>query len=258
MDQAIDRHPRGIAIPLIRKVRTTQPIEWLRQGWADFKKAARPSLGFGVLVACFGVGLLWLAWDATYLVPALVGGFLLVAPFAALVFYALSRQIERGEPVDGAAALFAWQSNAGSIALWGLTLALALILWERLAAIVFALFYGGQVSDLRTLISDILFSGRYIPLLVAYFGVGGLVALAVFVFGIVTAPMLLDRKVDVVTAAVTSLRCCLHNPGAALLWALLIALLTAVGFATLMIGLIVIFPWLGHASWRAYRELVAP
>jgi uncharacterized membrane protein len=257
MNPAITSHSGDTAEPTLRKVDGGRPLLWLRQGWSDFKQAAGPSIGFGVLIAAFGVGLLWLAWGATYLVPALIGGFLLVAPFAALVFYALSRQIERGEPVDGAAALFAWQRNAGSVALWGLALALALILWERLAAIVFALFYGGQVSDLSTLVSDILFSGRYLPLLVAYFSVGGLLALAVFVFGIVTAPMLLDRDVDVVTAALTSLRCCVTNPAAALFWAFLIALLTAIGFATLMIGLVVIFPWLGHASWRAYRDLVA-
>jgi len=68
--------------------------------------------------------------------------------------------------------------------------------------------------------------------------------------------MLLDRDVDVVTAALTSLRCCLANPRATLVWAALIALLTAVGFATFMLGLVVVFPLLGHASWHAYRDMV--
>ncbi len=77
-----------------------------------------------------------------------------------------------------------------------------------------------------------------------------------FVFGVVTAPMLLDREVDVVTAALTSLRACLANPGATLVWAVLIALLTAIGFATLMLGMVIVFPLLGHASWHAYRDLV--
>lgn len=92
--------------------------------------------------------------------------------------------------------------------------------------------------------------------MLVFVGVGGLLALAVFALGVVTAPLLLDRDVDVITAAVTSLRCCLRSPAAALLWAVLIAALTALGFATLMLGLIVIFPWLGHASWYAYRDLV--
>lgn len=256
MDHAIERNQPRDAAPEVRRVSPSRAFEWLRLGWSDFRRTGWTSIAFGLLIAAFGVALFWLARDATYLVPALIGGFLLVAPFVALIFYELSRQIERGGPIDAAAAMFAWRRNSGSIALWGLTLALALILWERLAAIIFALFYGGEVSDLGTLVSDILFSGRYLPLLVMYFGVGGLFALAVFVFGIVTAPMLLDRDVDVVTAATTSLRCCLKNPGTALLWAALIAVLTAAGFATFMIGLVVIFPWLGHASWRAYRELI--
>lgn len=256
MEHAVDRHAMSDAPPKVRIVAASRPFTWLRRGWADLVRARNASLGFGALVAAFGVGLLALAWGATYLVPALIGGFLLVAPFAAIVFYALSRQTERGEPVDGTAALFAWQRNTGQIALWGLALTLTLILWERLAAIVFALFYGGQVADLATLARDVLFSGRHVELLIAYFGVGGLLALAVFALGVVTAPLLLDRDLDVVTAAVTSLRCCLRNPGAALLWELLIAALTALGFATLMLGLVVIFPWLGHATWHAYRDLV--
>ncbi len=256
MEHAVDRYATGDAPLKVRIVAVSHPFSWLKRGWIDLVRARSASLGFGALVAACGVVLLALAWGATYLVPALLGGFLLVAPFGAIVFYALSRQIERGDPVDGAAALFAWRRNAGQIALWGLAMTLTLILWERLAAIVFALFYGGQVADLATLVRDVLFSGRYLELLIAYFGVGGLLALAVFAFGVVTAPLLLDRDLDVVTAAVTSLRCCLRNPAAALLWASVIAALTALGFATLMLGLVVIFPWLGHASWHAYRDLV--
>jgi uncharacterized membrane protein len=256
MERAMDRHDAGLATPQVQQVETSRPVAWLSRGWADLKRSAGPSLGYGAWTAIFGVALLTIAWRYTYLVPALTSGFLLVAPFVAIVFYAMSQQIEQGQSVDGAAAAFAWRRNFGSIALWGLVLTLALILWERVAAIVFALFYGGEIRDLNTLAGDVLFSGRYIPLLIAYFGAGGLFALTVFVFGVVTAPMLLDRNVDVVTAALTSLKCCLTNPRATLVWAALIAVLTAVGFATFMLGLVVIFPLLGHASWHAYRDMV--
>jgi uncharacterized membrane protein len=254
MDHVIERRDDGL--PEIRKVDNGRPLIWLQRGWADFRKALAASLIYGAWAAAFGFALLMVAWRSTYLVPALVGGFLLVAPFVAIVFYALSRQIEQGRPVDGAEAVFAWRRNAGSIALWGLALTLALILWERVAAILFALSYGGEVRNLETLLAEVLLSGRYILLVLVYFAVGGLFALIVFAFGVVTAPMLLDRDVDVVTAALTSLRACLANPGAALVWAALIAVLTAIGFATLMIGMVIIFPLLGHASWHAYRDLV--
>ncbi len=251
-----DRLSRSAPGPHVRRVAPARTFAWLRAGWSDLRSAARPSLGFGALVAAAGVLLLALAWDASHLAPALTGGFLLVAPCVAVMFYELSRQIERGERIDGGAAALAWRRNADSIALWGLALALTLILWERLAAIVFALLYGGQVADLRSLAIEVL-TGRRLELMLAFVAVGGMLALAVFALGWITAPLLLDRDIDVATAALTSLRCCLRNPGTALAWAAILAALTAIGFATLMIGMIVVFPWLGHASWHAYRELVA-
>jgi uncharacterized membrane protein len=87
---------------------------------------------------------------------------------------------------------------------------------------------------------------------------GGLIAAVVFLLSAVTVPLLLDRPVDVVTAAITSVRCCLRNPLPMLVWALLIAVVTWIGLLTLMLGLVVTFPWLAHASWHAYRDLVAP
>jgi uncharacterized membrane protein len=257
MDHVIERPIGATAMPEVRSVETSRPVEWLRLGFKDLTTARAPSIGIGVFVAGFGVLLLTLAWGASYLVPALIGGFLLVAPFAAIALYAMSEQLEAKRPVDLTRALFAWRRNTGSIALFGLMLTLSLILWERIAAIVFALSYGGTVPDLSAVMRDVLFSGNYVALTLAFLGSGALFAAMVFTLSVVTAPLLLDRPVDVITATLTSMRCCLHNPGAMLLWAVLIAGLTVIGFATLMVGLIVIFPWLGHATWHAYRDLVA-
>lgn len=254
MDHAIGE--QSMTTSGVQPIDAARPLVWLQRGWSDFKRARAASLTYGLWVAAFGIALMLVGWRFTYLAPALLGGFLLVAPFVAMVFYAISQQIERGEPVDGALAAFAWRRNAGSIALWGLALTLALILWERLAAVLFALSYGGEVSDLNVLMGQIFLSGKYLPLLVVYFAVGGLFAFAVFVLGVITAPMLLDRDVDVITAALASVKACRAHPAATLIWAAIIAVLTAVGFATMMIGLIVIFPLLGHASWHAYRDLV--
>src|SRR5512134_2691617 len=104
MDHVIERRDDGL--PEVRKVDNGRPLIWLKRGWADFKKALAPSLVYGGWAAAFGFALLMVAWRSTYLVPALVGGFLLVAPFVAIVFYALSQQIEQGRPVDGSAAVF--------------------------------------------------------------------------------------------------------------------------------------------------------
>lgn len=248
--------PPSMEAPAVRLVGAMRPFAWLRLGARDLAFLPGLSLGIGVLVAFAGLALTTATWEATYLAPTLLGGFLLVAPFVAMPLYALSRQREQSAAPDSALALRAWRGNAGSIALFGLVLTLAYFAWERLAAIVFALFFTEQVQHASHLPAALLLSGQPVGLVVAFFAVGAAVAALVFALGVVSVPLLVDRPVDVITAALTSLRCCARNPVAMLLWAALIAMLTALGFATLMLGLIVIFPWLAHGSWHAYREMV--
>lgn len=246
----------SIAAPRVRQVEPARTLVWLSRGWADMSRAWRASLGHGALVAAFGVLLLVAASQATYLVPTLIGGFLLVAPFVAIVHYGLSRQIAEGDPPDSHAAWLAVRRNPGSVALYGLMLALALITWERMAAIVFALFLGNDVPDLSNLVAEVLFSGQYLGLAAAFLAAGALLAAVVFALSVVTVPLLLEREMDVVSAALTSLQCCVRNPLTMLIWAVLIGCLTAWGFAMAMVGLVVVFPLLGHASWHAYKDLV--
>lgn len=258
MDQILDRRTPSTPLspPQVREVALSQPLVWLRLGLRDLAREPGMSLAIGVVVAAVGLLLMTAGWRATYAAPALLGGFLLVAPFFAIAVYRLSRGLESGGETPQMRRI--WRSNAGSIALFGLALVLAYIVWERLAAIIFALFYDGEPLQWSRLPQELLLSGRYGTLLLAYFVVGALLAAVVFALSVVTAPLLVDRPHDAVTAMLTSLRCCTRNPAPMLLWAALIAGLTALGFATLMLGLVVIFPWLAHASWHAYRDLVAP
>jgi uncharacterized membrane protein len=256
MDSTADRSPSSFEIPRIRHVGPGRPFVWLQRGLSDIARVPLASLSYGVVFAVIGALLLSLAWGRGHIAPAIVTGFMLVAPFLAIVLYDLSRQLERGGEVNSVGAFHAWQRNSGSISLFGLLLALTLIMWERLSAIIFALFYGGQVPDLGNFLNDVLLSGRYNDFLIAYFGVGGLVAAVVFAFSVVSLPLMLDRDIDIATAIVTSVRCVGRNPAAMLVWAILIVALMAIGFATWMVGLVLVFPWLGHASWHAYRDLV--
>lgn len=258
MDHAFDHSHAATpaALPQVREVPLRAPIDWLRLGARDLQQSLRPSLGVGAAVAWAGWLLVGATWKLSYLAPALLGGFLYAAPFAAIAIYGYSRQLERGGPIDSGEALRAWQANAQSIALFGLMLAVALIFWERTAAIIFAAFYRGEPLQLSSLLTSLVLSGAHLPLLATLGAAGALIAAAVFALSVVTAPMLLDRPVDVVTAAVTSVRCCLRNPLPMLLWAALIAGITWIGLLTFMVGLVVLFPWLAHASWHAYRGLV--
>lgn len=250
------RVSKPLGIIAVREVPWHAPFAWLRAGWSDMRQCLAISMGVGALVAIAGWVLLFAVQDAYYAAPTLLGGFLLVAPFGAIVLYELSAQMEDEVPLDAAAAWGAWRRNVGAIAMLGLMQTLALLAWERLSALIFALFVGDQIPDVAHLGRDLLYSGQHLPLLVAFLGSGALLAALVFAFSVVTAPLLLDEPVDVVTAMLTSWRCCARNPAAMVVWAALIAGLTAMGMAALLMGLIVVFPWLGHASWHAYRALV--
>ncbi len=257
MDQTVPSRPEPLLeTPGIRAVGAGRPFVWLKRGLDDLRRTPAASLTYGAIFAAIGALLVALAWRRAHVAPALATGFMLVAPFLAIVLYDLSRQREGGGAPNSVEALHAWRRNPGSISLFGVLLALTLIFWERLSAIIFALFYGGRVPDLDNLVVDVVLSGHYTTLLVAYIGIGGLLALAVYAVSVVSLPMMLDRPVDIVTAIGTSLKCVARNPAALLVWAAIIALLMAIGFATWLVGLVLVFPWLGHASWHAYRDLV--
>jgi uncharacterized membrane protein len=225
-------------------------------GAEDLQRSLRPSLAIGAVVALAGWLLMAASWKVSYLAPALLAGFLYIAPFSAIAVYGYSRQLERGAAIDSGEALHAWRANAQSIALFGLMLAVALIFWERVAAIIFAAFFRGEPLQFSNLLTSLVLSGTHTTMLLTLVAAGALIAAVVFALSVVTAPMLLDRPVDVVTAAITSVRCCLRNPLPMLLWAVLIAGITWIGLATFMVGLVVVLPWLAHASWHAYRGLV--
>lgn len=259
MNHTLDRHSLHHRLPgdlpEVRTVAPDRPLQWLRLGAQDVMRSPAPSLGLGLLIAAVGLLLTTAAWKATYIAPALLGGFLLVGPFLAIVLYGITQQLEAEQHVRLGESLQHIRANAGSIALFGLMLALAYIFWERSAAILFALYYSGEAIHLPQLMAELL-SGQYLGLMLIFLGAGAVLAGVVFALSVVSAPMLVDRPVDVITAALTSLRCCARNPRAMLLWAALIVGLTLLGFATLMLGLIFVFPLLAHASWHAYREMV--
>jgi uncharacterized membrane protein len=258
MDHAF--HPthavQSATAPQVRHVALGAPFRWLRLGAQDLLHSLWPSLGLGVAVAVAGWMLLAATWQSAYLAPALLYGFLYVAPFAAIPIYGYSRQLERRDAIDPAEAHRVWRANPQSIALFGLMLAVTLIFWERIAAIVFAAFYRGEPLHPTNLLTSLVLSGEHVPLLVALGSAAFLIAAVVFALSVVTVPLLLDRPVDIITAAIASVRCCVRNPAPMLLWALLIALITWFGLVTFMFGLVVVFPWLAHASWHAYRGMV--
>ena len=131
-----------------------------------------------------------------------------------------------------------------------------MLFWERVSAVAFALIAIDTPAMASAYLSDILLNGEHLAFTLTWLLAGGLLALFVFAISVVAVPMMLDHDTDAVTAATTSLRAFSQNLPALLLWAGLIVGLTLFGFATLLFGLVIIMPILGHASWHAYRDLV--
>lgn len=259
MERMIYRpHVRHMELPDIRLVSLARPFLWLRQGLSDLLQSWPISLAFGVVFAVLGYLLINFAWSRLHLAMAFTSGFLLMAPFLALLFYDLSRQIDGGSPLSLRHALTAWRENAWSIGLYAALLLLLLIAWERMTAILIALLLVENVPTLENLVSVLLTSGGYMSFVLAYGLFGMFFAAVVFALSVVSLPMMLDRKVDIATALVTSLWTVRQNPMVMLLWAAIIVVLTGVGYWTSFIGLALFFPLLGHATWRAYRDLIEP
>ena len=248
----LDRH---FILPTIRHVPTSQPLVWLRRGWQDLRRNASLSAAYGFVFTVAGWLLLFFAEPRPYLFTAAVSGFMLVAPLLAASLCEISRRQDEALATTFRDSLSCWARNGGSIALFGLVLALIAIAWERLSAILFALFYGGELPSVQSFLAAVLLSGNYWGLVIAYVALGALLAALVFAMSAISAPMLVDREVDVVTAVATSLKAVRQNPAAMALWAALLVALMALGFATLLLGMIVLLPWAAHASWHAYRDL---
>jgi uncharacterized membrane protein len=256
MDKSFHSLDQHFHLPHIRKVNAGRPLAWLGQGWQDMRQHLGASLAYGLLFAALGYLLLSYAASLPYLFTAAISGFFLVGPLAAAGLYEISRRSERGEPCSLTDSLRGLVRQADSLLYFGLFLALVLIGWERLSAILFALLYPGNVPELSGFARQVFLSGEYTDFVLAYVAVGGILAVVVFTLAAVAVPMLMDRDTDAITAAMTSARAVALNPVAMAVWAVLIVVLMAIGFATMMIGMVILLPLLGHATWHAYRDLV--
>ena len=238
----------------LRPLRGDDPLRWLALGWRDFRRAPGIGLFYGACFALMGWLLLWSYRSAPAWVLALSAGFLLMGPFLCLGLYDVSRKLELGEEPDLGASLTAWDTRTGTMAIFGGVLLILEMIWGRASLIVFAVSFDGMPDFKGSLLA--LLAPENIGFIVAYLGVGALFAGLIFAISVVSMPMILDRSVDAVSAGLTSLRLCLTQPGVMLVWGALITLLVVLAMLPGFLGLLVVGPVLGHASWHAYRSAV--
>jgi uncharacterized membrane protein len=243
--------------PSVRPVDARAPWRWLAAGWQDLRAAPGPSLFYGVVLAVMGF-LLTHSPGKGAVELAFLTGFLIVGPFLLMGLYDISRRVRRGERVLLGPTLTAWRANAPAIGFYALILALLLAVWIRVSIVVVALFFEGAAPSIEALAKGALESPDTLAFAAVYAAAGAGFALLVFATSAVSLPLLLDRpQTDTVTAMIVSFNAVRTSFGPMLVWAAIVVVLTAAGFATFYLGLVVALPLVGHATWHAYRDVVA-
>ena len=253
------RQDQGVALPAfpqVRNISPAAPFDWLKRGWQDLRSRPGPSLFYGVCFAGMGFLIKFAFANAYEYLSALTSGFLLLGPFLAIGLYEISRRRERGEGCTLAPTLAAWRPNAAGIGLFSLILIVVFLVWARASLVIFALFYTSEMPTLAGFFQQVL-SIDNLNFLAVYFAVGFIFAAIVFALSVISIPLMLDRNQDTITAMIASVMALAKNLPAMAVWAALIVLLTAVGLSTLFLGLLVTMPLIGHATWHAYRDVIA-
>ncbi len=252
-----DSGPEPEPFPTVRRVPFPAPLRWLASGFADLRACPIPSLFYGFCFTAMGLLVTFVLGHAYAYTSALTSGFLLLGPFLAMGLYEISRRRMLGQACALAPTLTVWRRNAGNLGIFAVVLGIIFLIWVRASLVVFALFYTSDLPTLGSFLAQAL-ALENIGFLSAWFGVGLVFATLVFAVSAVSIPLMLDRDQDAVSAMLISIAALARNPAAMLLWAFIIAALTVLGFLSFHAGLIVLMPLLGHASWHAYRDLVAP
>ena len=251
---------REIRAHPVRQVDPNGPMRWLARGWADLMHCPLPGLLHGLAMAGFGALLVLLARDRFWLLAGAFSGFLLVAPIVATGLYAVSRELEAGRRATLATALAAWRPRDRRLVVFGLLLALAGTGWVLTSAALITRFASEPVNTPLDFVRIVMLGSELgmFGLFEVWLILGAALAAPIFASSVVAIPLLMDRMLGVQPAVLVSVRAALVNPLPMALWATLIMVFTLIGMATAMLGLVVAVPWLAHASWHAYRELVGP
>ena len=250
-----------LPLPDVRRIAPGDLADALRAGLADFAAAPLYGLFFGTVFSVTGIVIAYLLMvtGSSYWVLPLAAGFPLIGPFAAVGLYEVSRRRETGEPLN-------WPDVLGAVVREGrlqlpsyaFVVLFVFLIWVYLAHLIFALSFG--LKPLTNVMSstDLLLTSEGIAMLIAGTLVGGAVAALLFAISVAAVPMLLERDIDIASAMFVSVRAVLHNRAIMILWGGIIALACTIAMVPLFLGMVVVFPVLGHASWHVYRRIVEP
>ena len=246
-----------LGLPAVRPVSLAAPFRWLGRGLADFMRAPLPLLLYGVVAAAASFALSYGVYvtNGAFWVMVLTAGFVFVAPVLAMGPYEAGRRIDLGERPRLAQILFVRSAFRQDVAYLSLLLVMIYFLWGRVAQIVYGLSTFHSHKGSAELLDFALNTAEGHSMLLTGTLIGGALAFVTYALVVVSAPMLLNPSASVFAAVATSVRAVNANFFPLVLWAVIITALLLLSAATGFLALVVVFPWLGLASWRAYREL---
>ncbi len=246
-------------LPAVNSVSVGAPFRWLAQGWADMWRAPGPLLLHGLVIALISFAITYGIYvtSAAFWVLSLTFGFVFVAPVLAMGPYEAGRIIDQGGKVTLGRITFVRGALRTDVAYLGLALLLIYFFWGRIAQVVYGLSTWRLYHTAPEFIDFALGTPEGHKMMIVGTIVGLSIAFLAYAMVVVSAPMLLDPRQSVFSATATSVRSVTANPGPMVLWAVILLVALNLVAASGFVLMIVAFPWLGLASWRAYRELVA-
>ena len=248
------------APPPTRKIGDADIRAALRKGYDDFKTFRSDVMFLAAIYPIIGICLVAIASNLALLplLFPLAAGFALLGPVAAIGLYEMSRRREAGEEVGWGAGLQALRAHiVGPVMALGIYLLAMFVLWVLSALLIYSFTLGPEppVSAGAFILDTLTTSAGWMMIIIGM-GVGFVFAAIVLVISIVSFPMLIDRRAGIPVAVATSVQVARENPVTVAKWGLIVAVLMALGSVPFFLGLIVVLPILGHATWHLYRAAV--
>jgi uncharacterized membrane protein len=240
----------------VTRVSIGRPLTWLYRAWQDMRRHWGASLGYGALIVGLGWTVLMFCGTHPYYVAAAISGFLLVAPVMSAGLNEMSRRDSSGQRADFDDSLEGFARNRVALFEFGGILAVFAVAWFAASAVMLDTVFHIAAPSLQETMYRGFIDTMNRSQVEAYVAVGGILAAVVFMLSVVTVPLIIDRRASVGQAIGASLKAVFTNIPAMILWSALILVLTIIGYAPLLCGLLIIGPLLGHATWHAYRDLV--
>jgi uncharacterized membrane protein len=249
-------------MPVVRPVTFTDLRACLAAGIDDFRRAPLYGLFFGAVYALGGLLILAVVFrlEMSYLAYPLAIGFALIGPFVAVGLYEVSRRLETGRPLDWPGVLrVIYDQRRRELSWMAFVVLFVLWIWLYQVRLLIALFLGSRATiDLGRFVHVVISTPEGLIFLAVGHLVGAILALVLFSVTVIACPLLLDRNIDFVTALITSVKTVTTSPVPMILWGLMVVVLVLLASLPAFLGLVVVLPILGHATWHLYRRAIAP